>query len=200
MAKNIAEHVAKEALAYAYAREDEIIRLKRRLEALVENVPECNKCGRSYNDRDGGRPESIIPKGECPFCSMYTHCQGCIPRSCFVCQKRICNNCCDFCAICDSFEEELLCIACSGGTVCFGCIVEVNECIVGCPEHPLMNVTLLNGYRVPSCSKCADWLVDLVDVDAKLEDAGLDMIQFFGMIHRRQKRFTQSLPFSAAEQ
>lgn len=50
MANNIQEYVAEKALQYAYAREEEINTLKRKLEALQENQLKCVHCHEKYRE------------------------------------------------------------------------------------------------------------------------------------------------------
>lgn len=187
MANNIQEYVAEKALQYAYAREEEIKTLKRKLEALQENQLECFHCGTPYRyNEDYEEVESeLLPRGECSFCHLYLCCQGCRPPSpCSCCGIVACLKCIHKCATC----EKNICIKCSNGTPCLVCYeVRCHTVMVGCPEHPLTQVKLQNGYTVPVC-KNHTWIEEEPMEAFENWDGPPDMLAFYGLIHRAQKK------------
>lgn len=193
MAKNIENYVAKAALVYAYAREEEINTLKRKLELTVESISQCRCCTTRYHQDDWGT-EPIILGEECRFCGKYMSCQNCLPETCSICKKPVCPDCCAPCNGCEE-EDELnfhhICLSCSGGTFCFGCHLNGDGCTVSCPKHPFQVVCLSNGYNVPACLLCRMWLPGSNEIEACLASQGRDMIEFYGMLHRAQKKAKQ---------
>lgn len=184
MANNIQEYVAEKALQYAYAREEEINTLKRKLETLQENQLECVHCHRTYHKDNFEYDVNLLPVGECSFCSLYLSCQSCKPRDhCETCNVVACGNCMHRCAECD----ETVCIRCCDGKVCIGCyMIRVDVIYSGCPKHPLREIILPSGYTVPVCE---DHMTLSEDDDLFFEFHGQpDILTFYGLIHRAQKK------------
>lgn len=185
MAKNIQEYVAKRALEYAYAREEEIKTLKRKYEVLFETIGGrmCIHCYTNYASED-----PLISPGDCALCGIYRACQNCVDLPCRVCNRFTCPDCSIICFACTGVDNTRTCVECASGEVCFGCWFgregQAFDGIPlgGCKDHS-HRVRLSNGYEVPMCRAC----IDDFDVNSWTPSVNC-MMTFFGMIHRNQKK------------
>lgn len=185
MAKNIQDYVAKRALGYAYAREEEIFTLKRKYDVLFERL-----CGRYciHCDTGYGSDYPLISQGECALCGIYRACQSCVDQQCSVCNRFACPECLLICSACKGGDNTLTCIECASGEVCFGCWFDrEDEDFDGQPlgacKYHSHRVRLSNGYEVPMCKAC----IDDFDVSSWTPSVNC-MMEFFAIIHRNQKK------------
>lgn len=170
LAKNIAEHVAKEAIAHI----EECKKLRRNIERLYDFIPFCVHCDGLYYKGD-----RIVPQGECPLCGLYLHCQypDCHGIFCKSCESIVCSKCASDCfsMICNDYS---LCMKCSNGLICIKCEY------TACSKHPLEIAELPNGYKAPLCESCLYWLPQK---PREFIYSPQQMIEFYGILHKRQK-------------
>ncbi len=171
-ASNIQEFVVEKVIGYVEASDEEKNRLKRRIEALYAEMS-CVFCGFSSSFNP------LEVQGECKICSIYLNCQNCKSHAvkCQSCEEEICIPCAMKCSCCN----VKVCLKCNRGLFCFGCYKGSVQRKVGCNLHPLKEVTLSNGYRVPSCEECIRWLPGS-------NFSNDQVLKFYGLIHRLEKK------------
>lgn len=172
LATNIQEYVAERALEYAYAREEEINKLKRKVEEIYARITKCIHCGEEFDESS-----PLLERGECRLCGLYLRCQNCHTWRCSLCKLEACERC----LLSVRFNLALVCLTCCNGEICFGCWLDGLE-RTGAKENPLGTRLLSNGYQVPVCEYCNK------SIETKMLDHEFDMMEFFGIIHRNQKK------------